>query len=127
MTFLEEYLLEYSDNVPSGIRINSEVWKQFLRLVVSRFNGAGNHSCLLQLLQAVAKQYCNDKRAEKFVPDLLDLDVPELFSIRDTCEERLEDEKLRSEFMNFIKLYILKNNLKDSVLSYVTSKLVLVS
>ena len=78
-----------------------------------RFSGAQHHHYLLDFLQLVAKRYLGDGRAGDLVMDLLKLKVPKLFAVENRNQE---DEKVRHRFSAFLRHYILRWDLRHTIL-----------
>lgn len=81
---------------------------------ILRFSGAQHHCFLLEFLQSVAGRYRQDRRAGDLVVDLLKLKVPKLFAVEGGREE---DEAVAHEFSAFLRTYILRCNLKYTILA----------
>ena len=78
----------------------------------NRSSGAHHHYYLLDFFQSVAKCYHNHRRAGNLVVDLLELKVPKLFAVL----EGEKDEEVRCQFSAFLRDYILRCDLKHTIL-----------
>ena len=79
---------------------------------LSRFSGAHQHYYLLGFFQSVAKRYHDSRRAGNLVVDLLELKVPKLFAV----EQGEKDEEVCCQFSAFLRDYILRCDLKHTIL-----------
>lgn len=84
-----------------------------------RFSSAHQHYYLLDFLQSVAEKYREDGRAGNLVVDLLNLNVPTLFAVKGE-----EDEVVCSRFTLFLQSYILRHDLKHTILEMMSDILV---
>lgn len=123
-TIVEEFLGLY--NVPQDIRINDPTWCSFINDVVVSFGGASAHVYLLDFLKSVADSYLKDKRQQQFVMDLLQLKVPKLFAVEEGANETIEkeDETVARKFSAFLRNFINRHALKNSILNQMTTLLV---
>ena len=121
---VEEFLGLYK--VPQDIRINDPTWHSFINEVVISFGGARAHYYLLDFLKSVAEGYLADKRQQEFVMDLLQLKVPKLFAIEEGADETMkkEDATVARKFSTFLRNFINRHALKNSILSQMTALLV---
>ena len=113
---VEGFLLSYA--VKQDIKICDLNWHSFISEVVTRFEGARNHSVLLVFLKKVAEEgYLRDKRQQEFVMDLMKLNVPKLFAQKEGADETAlrEDTRVTRAFEEFLANYINKNALKKTI------------
>ena len=92
-----------------------------LSLCLHSFSDAQHHRFLLQFLKSVAACYLEQERAQDFVLDLLQLDVPRLFVMEsEGSSSTLQSEVLvmsvPDEFTDFLTDYIQRNSLCEEVL-----------
>jgi hypothetical protein len=121
---VEEFLGFYV--IEQGIKINNPTWQTFIGEIVLRFGGARNHYFLLDFLKNVSNSYLSEKRQSEFVVDLLQLKVPKLFAIKEGTDEIAERENLEvgRKFMFFLRSYINRLALKQSILAQMSALLV---
>ena len=121
---MEEFLWQYV--VQQDIRINDLTWHSFINVVVVRFEGASHHIFLLDFLTSVAAGYLTDKRQKTFVLDLLQLNVPKLFAVKEGVDEvtEKEDVEVAETFSIFLRNFINRNALQQSILIQIPDILV---
>ena len=69
-----------SCTLPTNIKINNSQCKEFFSELVARFPEANEHYYLLAFLIKISERYKTDGRGTSFVLDLMQLEVPDLFS-----------------------------------------------
>ena len=69
---------------------------------------------MLTFLYNVADKYKEDRRAREFIPDLLQLDVPQLFATS-SDDEMGDTTSVGQSFSNFLKAYIQRNGLRKDI------------
>ena len=84
-----------------------------------RLPGASNQKCVHRFLFQIAEHYKEQRKAIDFVVDLLEIDVPELFTVRMTVsgDEFQKDKGAVSEFKRELQVFIFQNALKHKLLS----------
>ena len=97
-----------------------------LILSYSRFPDSRHHKLLLDFLQSVGAHYLAQCRANKFIVDLLHLDVPALFisdndGSTSTMQSDILSGSIADEFTTFLSGYIQCNNLKRAILDTIES------
>jgi hypothetical protein len=114
--------------IQQGMKINDPTWQTFIGEIVSRFGGARNHYFLLDFLKNVSNSYLSEKRQSEFVVDLLQLKVPKLFAMEEGSDEIAEKEDLEvgRKFSFFLRAYINRHALKQSILAQMSTLLVCV-
>ena len=88
---------------------------------IPRFSGAQHHHYLVDFLQSVAEHYRQECRAGDLGVDLLNLNVPNLFAVKGGEEK---DEEVRRKFSAFLRSYILRWDLKHTILERINDILV---
>ena len=91
-----------------------------------RFPDTRHHKLLLEFLQSVGSCYLAQSRANKFIVDLLHLDVPALFvsdndGSTSTMQSDILSGSIADEFTIFLSGYIQCNNLKRAILDTIES------
>ena len=121
---VEEFLGFYE--IQTGMKINDPTWQTFISEIVSRFGGARNHYFLLDFLKNVSNSYLTEARQAVFVIDLFQLKVPKLFAIEEGSDEIAEKEDLEvaRKFSFFLRGYINRLALKQSILAQMSTLLV---
>ena len=76
---------------------------------------------LLGFLQKTGECYKEDKRAEEFIPNLLDFNVPRLFAIEEQQDDVGEESSVADKFVEFLKGYMKSNSLHSSLLNCIDS------
>ena len=117
ITMVKGFLHSYA--VKQDIKICDLTWHSFISEIVTRFEGAGNHSVLLDFLEKVAEDgYLRDKRQQEFVMDLMKLNVPKLFAKKEEADETAsrEDTRVARAFQDFLASYINRNALKKIII-----------
>ena len=81
---------------------------------------------MLDFVIKVAGTYRKDQRASDFIPDLLQLRVPNLFS---SSSEPGADKRglIKERFSDFLKSYIRRNNLRPVIMTRIQDILGVVS
>ena len=121
---VEEFLGFYE--IRQGMKINDPTWQTFISEIVSRFGGARNHFFLLDFLKNVSHSYLHEIRQSEFVVDLLQLKVPKLFAMEEGSDEIAEKEDLEvaRRFTFFLRNYVNRHALKQSILAQMSTLLV---
>ena len=123
---VEEFLGFYV--IQPGMKINDPIWQTFISDIVLRFGGARNHYFLLDFLKNVSNIYCTEARPAAFVVDLLQLKIPKLFATEEQGSDddiaEKEDLEVSRRFSYFLRAYINRHALKQSVLSQMFTILV---
>ena len=74
---------------------------------------------LLGFLQKTGECYNEDKRAEEFIPNLLQFNVPCLFAIEEQQDDVGEESSVADKFVEFLKGYVKNNSLHSSLLNFI--------
>ena len=121
---VEEFLGFYV--IQPGMKINDPTWQTFIGEIVARFGGGRNHYYLLDFLKSVSNSYLTEARQASFVVDLLQLKVPKLFAMEEGSDEIAEKEDLEvaRRFSLFLRAYINRHALKQSILAQMSTLLV---
>ena len=121
---VEEFLGFYV--IQPGMKINDPTWQTFISEIVSRFGGARNHYFLLDFLKNVSNSYLTEARQAVFVIDLFQLKVPKLFAMEEGSDEIAEKEDLEvaRKFSFFLRGFINRHALKQSILVQMSTLLV---
>ena len=122
---VEEFLGFYV--IQPGMKINDPTWQTFISEIISRWCGARNHFFLLDFLKNVSSSYLTEARPAAFVVDLLQLKIPKLFATEegsDEMAEKKEDLEVSRRFCYFLRGYINRHALKQSVLAQMSTLLV---
>lgn len=108
------------------MKINDPTWQNFIGEIVSRFGGARNHNFLLDFLKSASNSYLIEARQAMFVIDLLQLKVPRLFAVEEGADEIAETEDLEvaRRFILFLRAFINRHALKQTVLAQMSTILV---
>ena len=83
---------------------------------------APDHLCLFKFLKRLADHYLSESRAEKFVLDLIVLDVPELFATGQDDEH----EEVKAQFDGYLRDYVrrIPNAQKSALLAQMSGNMV---
>ena len=121
---VEEFFGFYE--IQQGMKINDPTWQTFISEIVSRFGGARNHFFLLDFFKNVSHSYLHEIRQSEFVVDLLQLKVPKLFAMEEGSDEMAEKEDLEvaRKFTFFLRNYVTRHALKQSILAQMSTLLV---
>ena len=122
---VEEFLGFYV--IQPGMKINDPTWQTFISEIVSRFGGARNHYFLSDFLKNVSNSYLAEARQAIFIVDLLQLKVPKLFAMEEQGNDEIaekEDLEVARRFSCFLRAYINRHALKQSVLAQMSTLLV---
>ena len=121
---VEEFLGFYV--IQPGMKITDPTWQTFISEIVSRWPGARNQFFLLHFLKSVSNSYFTEARPAAFVVDLLQLKVPKLFAVEEESDEMAEKEDLEvsRRFCYFLRGYINRHTLKQSLLAQMSTLLV---
>lgn len=89
--------------------------------------GEEAQSYLFSFITKIAEKYRDSKRAKDFIPELIQLDVPQLFAVPRPSspspspspmeEEKHEETSVGQQFKDFLMSYIQRNNLRNVILS----------
>ena len=82
-----------------------------------RFSDVHCKKCIINLLERISVVYQNNKRQNSFIKDLMQSDVPNLFSEGD-------DQSIQTLFVDMVCTFIQKNALKEIILGQVTTIMV---
>ena len=70
----------YKNKIPDEIQLSDPTWNDFFTQVVKRNRNAKHHQYLEDFLYCIGTKYQETRRSEKFIGDLLKLDVKSLLS-----------------------------------------------
>ena len=93
-------------------------------LFCCRFTDAEHHTFLLEFLKSVAQCYLAQGRANHFILDVLQLDVPNLFGTESegstsTLQSDILSTSVPDQFTHFLSDYVKRNALQEALLSSV--------
>jgi hypothetical protein len=125
MIFLQDYLDQYV--VLPNVKISDATWSEFFKVVLERFPNQEPQHSLFHFLCKVAKQYKDSNRPDEFILDLLKLDVPQLFVSNSNSDDGGDGEAIGLRFSDFLKSYIMRNNLNKSLLVQIQSLVALMT
>jgi hypothetical protein len=124
MIFLQDYLDQYV--VLPNVKISDATWSEFFKVVLERFPNQEPQHSLFHFLCKVSKQYKDSNRPDEFIPDLLKLDILRLFVSNSNIDDD-GGEAIRLRFSDFLKSYIMRNNLNKSLLVQIQSLVALMT
>ena len=87
-----------------------------IKFFLNSFPGDEHQHHLLTFLCKVGDRYKETGRSKEFIPDLLQLNVPQLFIIPADANQEMEEASVGQKFSSFLKSYIQRNNLQSVIL-----------